>query len=209
MPTGMRPRLRRSLKSGQAASAGYGGADPGYFDPDAETSPLPDWALDPYKTDTPTFTPSSDDVYEDIESLLARYENQGFANTPTGDLSQSIDITGQRDIPDWDILPTVIPTPRSIRDVGTVTKIQPGEKLEGTTITEPDLSKNLPRVPGGEKTTPGKKATPGKTADKKGLDLDALAFLLGAMNQRPEQEEEYRLANIQPLGYDLMYGLRG
>jgi len=106
-------------------------------------------------------------------------------------------------------LPTVIPTPRSIRDVGTVTKIQPGEKLEGTTITEPDLSKNLPRVPGGEKTTPGKKATPGKTADKKGLDLDALAFLLGAMNQRPEQEEEYRLANIQPLGYDLMYGLRG
>jgi hypothetical protein len=31
----------------------------------------------------PSFTPPSDEVYEDIESLLARYEDQGYATQPT------------------------------------------------------------------------------------------------------------------------------
>ena len=245
--------------SGKAASAGYGGADPGYFDPDAETAPLPDWALDPYKDDITTqFTPGSDEVYEDIESLLARYENQGFADTPSSDLSQSIEVTGRRDnldidpwlqpfvdpeprmftvsegkpeqievtgkrqptpdvsIPDWDILPDVY-TPRSIRDVGNVTKVSPDEPLDGTKIIEPDLSVGLtPAVvsPAPKPATPGKAPTPSpapKAADK-GMDLSALFALLGAMGgqqptQAPSPYQTARIDTESPFG--LMYGMRG
>lgn len=202
--------------SGQAASAGYGGADQGFFDPDAETSPLPDWALDPYKDDTSTFAQSPDEAYEDIESLLARYENQGFADAPTGDVSQSIDITGRRetDIPDWDILPDVY-TPRSIRDIGTVTQVQPGEKLEGTEIKEPDLTTGLtPAVtaPAPKPATPGKAPTPSPApkAAKPGMDIGALFALLGAMGgqqptQAPAPYQTARINTESPFG--LMYGL--
>lgn len=218
----------------------------GYVEPEA--GDLPAWALDPYKTDTPTFTPSSDDVYEDIENLLLRYENEGFSSAPTGNVNQTVDVTaqlpglneevtledllpgtgrstdtaprtvmvsedkpatveivGKRDTtPDYteDLWPPI--DPKSIRDVGDVTKITPGEKLDGTDITEPDLSKDLPTVVGGTKTTGT------KTTAKPGMSTEDLMRLLLAMQgQRPEQEEDYRLFAGQPLGYELMYGLRG
>lgn len=216
--------------SGQAASAGYGGAETGgFFDPEAEDAEsyirsltnyeaalpqdtategageLLSWMLDPYKRDTAATT-SQDDVYEDIESLLARYEDQGFSTAPTGDLDQSVTVTGERERPDWDILPDVITTPRTIRDVGPVTQIKPGEKLEGTDITEPDLAKDLPKVVGGTKTTTTKS---GKPATQGGLDLSQLAFLIGMMQHKPKEEEQYQAAQWQPLDRELMYGLRG
>jgi hypothetical protein len=170
----------------------------GYY----EGTIIPDWDILPEARTT--FTPGSDDVYEDIESLLARYENQGFADTPSGATDQSIDITGEREgtiIPDWDILPDVVTTPRSIRDIGNVTKIAPGEKLEGTEIKEPDLAAGLkPAVTGGTK--------PGATKPaSSGPNLDSLMKALMLMQQRPqEQKEQYQLANM-PDYEDLMYGL--
>ena len=192
--------------SGKAASAGYGGADQGYFDEANEVMGLPAWAIDPYKTDTTSFTPGSDDVYEDIESLLARYTDQGSASTPTGEADQTITTTGRldKDIPDRDILPDAV-VPRSIRDVGNVTKVSPDEKLEGTDIAVPDLSKNLPTVQSGTKT--GTKTTT-KPAASGGLDLSALAFLLGMSQQRPEEEEQQATSPF-PEYEELMYGLKG
>lgn len=102
--------------------------------------------------------------------------------------------------------PTTGEPPRSIRDIGTVTQIQPGEKLEGTDITTPDLSKNLPTVPGKVKLPtkpPGKPSAPG------GVDLSQLAFLLGMMQHKPKEEEQYQAAEYQPFDRELMYGLRG
>lgn len=199
-----------TLPKGLTGDVDLSGADAieGFFEPGGEgyvppdASNLPDWALDPYKTNTPAFTPSSDDAYEDIESLLARYTDQGFSNAPTGDLSQIIDVTGTRDTTGTD----AGYTPRSIRDIGNVTQIQPGEKLEGTDITTPDLSKNLPTVPG--KTTLPKK-TPGKPTTQSGLDLSQLAFLLGMMQHRPKEQEQYQTAQWEPFDRELMYGLRG
>jgi hypothetical protein len=240
-------------------------AIPGFFDPggegyvDPNAGNLPDWALDPYKDTTATsFTPGSDDVYEDIESLLARYENQGFTDQPSGATDQTLEITGRRDdlnidpwlqpfvdperrvsvsedqpaqieitgkregtiIPDWDILPDAITAPRSIRDVGNVTKVSPDEKLEGTEIKEPDLVTGL--TPAKVDTTKTDTKTTTKTDTKtdtkpatpgSGMDLSALFALLGAMGgqgqdrQTPAQVNVARGTPESP--YGLMYDLRG
>jgi len=229
----------------------------GYVDPNAGN--LPDWALDPYKDTTATsFTPGSDDVYEDIESLLARYENQGFTDQPSGAIDQTLEITGRRDdlnidpwlqpfvdperrvnvsedqpaqieitgkregtiIPDWDILPDAITAPRSIRDVGNVTKVSPDEKLEGTEVKEPDLVTGL--TPAKVDTTKTDTKTTTKTDTKtdtkpatpgSGMDLSALFALLGAMGGQGQDRQAPAQANVargtpeSPFG--LMYNLRG
>jgi len=213
-------------------TGGYGGAETsGFYDAEEEqnfddlmaslaptSEPLPqgnediDALLSEYAgtgadtAATPTFTPGSDDVYEDIESLLARYEGQGFADQPSGATDQSVDITGSKDviIPDWDVLPDVVTSPRSIRDIGTVTKIGPDEKLEGTEIKEKDLAEDLKPV-----TTGGAKTSTTKTTDKKNeIDWSKLFALLGAMNRPQEQKEQYQTATGIPDYEDLMYGLR-
>lgn len=180
---------------------------PGYMEPDA--GDLPDWALDPYK---PTIDATADDWYQ--EGATPTYSGVPEwddaldialqAGKAPGELDQTIDVTGEREgtiIPDWDILPDVVTTPRSIRDIGTVTKIAPGEKLEGTEIKEPDLAAGLkPAVTGGTK--------PGATKPaSSGPNLDSLMKALMLMQQRPqEQKEQYQLANM-PDYEDLMYGL--
>jgi hypothetical protein len=103
---------------------------------------------------------------------------------------QTIGVTGTKET-----------TPRSIRDIGNVTKIAPGEKLEGTEIKEPDLAAGLkPAVTGGTK--------PGATKPaSSGPNLDSLMKALMLMQRRPqEQKEQYQLANM-PDYEDLMYGL--
>lgn len=211
--------------SGKTASAGYGGTDPGYFDPDAETRPLPAWALDPYGSQS-TFLPVSE-IIRERQGLEDRYpapqgqvgqETSLKTSVPPQDMArfleanitdpgtietilqeyypelyrQSYSVTGTKEDTGY--------TPRSIRDIGNVTQVQPGEKLEGADIVEPDLSKNLPKVPGG-----GAKAkTPSKQDPYKQV-MDTLALMQG---RRPE-EEEYELFNAKPFGYELMYGLRG
>ena len=240
--------------SGNDAIEGF--FDPGgegYVDPNAGN--LPSWALDPYKDTTPTsFTLGSDDVYEDIESLLARYENQGFTDQPSGTTDQTLEITGRRDdlnidpwlqpfvdperrvnvledqparveitgkregtiIPDWDILPDAITAPRSILDIGTVTKVGPDEKLEGTEIKEPDLVTGL--TPAKVDTTKTDTKTTTKTdtkpaTPKSGMDLSVLFALLGDMGgqgqdrQTPAQVNVARGTPESP--YGLMYDLRG
>lgn len=196
-----------ALPKGLAGDIDLSGADAieGFFAPGGEGYVEPG-----------SFAQSPDEAYEDIESLLARYENQGFADAPTGDLSQSIDITGRRetDIPDWDILPDVY-TPRSIRDIGNVTQVQPGEQLEGTEIKEPDLTTGLtPAVtaPAPKPATPGKAPTPSPApkAAKPGMDIGALFALLGAMGgqqptQAPAPYQTARINTESPFG--LMYGL--
>lgn len=248
--------MMRNVKtpvSGKSASAGYGGADPGYFDPDAETSPLPDWALDPYKDETkpgeyyagldkiidewdeadiipdtydtaPRTTMSPNDMAKFLE---ANIDDPGTVDQLMQDYfpdlyRQTIDVTGtlpKNDviIPDWDVLPPAVEPPKSIRDIGNVTKVSPDEKLEGTEITEPDLTVGLPPAvasPAPKPATPGKAPTPSpapKAADK-GMDLTALFALLGAMSgQQPTQAPSpYQTARIDaesPFG--LMYGMRG
>jgi hypothetical protein len=109
---------------------------PGYMEPDA--GDLPDWALDPYKDETAaSFTPGSDEVYEDIESLLARYDNQGFADTAPGDLSESIEVTGRRDNLDIDpwLQPFVDTDPRMF----TVTEGEPQTITVTGTLPKKDV----------------------------------------------------------------------
>jgi len=138
---------------------------------------------------------------------------------------QSIDVTGtlpKKDviIPDWDILPDAITAPRSIRDVGNVTKVSPDEKLEGTEIKEPDLVTGL--TPTKVDTTKTDTKTTTKTdmktdtkpaTPKSGMDLSALFALLGAMGgqgqdrQTPAQVNVARGTPESP--YGLMYDLRG
>jgi hypothetical protein len=241
--------------SGKAASAGYGGADPGYFDPDAETSPLPDWALDPYKDETKpgdyyagldrvinewdeadiipdtydTAPKTSMPPQEMARFLEANIDDPGTIDTLMQDYfpelyRQTITTTGtlpKKDviIPDWDMLPPAVEPPKSIRDVGNVTKISPDEKLEGTDITEPDLTTGLPKAvvtPAPKPADQGKAPTSGPTpspapkAEDKKTDLSALFALLGAMGgQQPTQAPApYQTARIDaesPFG--LMYGL--
>lgn len=132
---------------------------------------------------------------------------------------QTIEVTGKREgtiIPDWDILPDAITTPRSIRDIGTVTKVSPDEKLEGTEIKEPDLVTGL--TPAKVDTTKTDTTTTTKTDTKpatpgSGMDLSALFALLGAMGgqgqdrQTPAQVNVARGTPESP--YGLMYDLRG
>jgi hypothetical protein len=144
---------------------------------------------------TSTFTPGSDDVYEDIESLLARYENQGFANQPTGDLNESVNVTGTLPktdviIPDWDFMEVPDRTPGS-----------PTDTTPGTVLLDDD--RTVATTPG---TTGTKTTTPTKSASPKS-NLDSLMKALLLMQQRPqEQKEQYQLANM-PDYEDLMYGL--
>lgn len=118
---------------------------------------------------------------------------------------QSIDVTGTRETtptPDYtqDLFPPI--EPKSIRDVGPVTTISPGEKLEGTEIKEPDLAAGLKPA-----TTGGTKTTTKTTTDKKNeIDWAKLFALLGSMQRPQERQEQYQLANM-PDYEDLMYGL--
>lgn len=233
----------------------------GFFDPggegyaEPEASGLPAWALDPYKDDTPTFRPPSEEDYEELESILLRYPEQqlpqvepkttmspndmakfleaniddpGTIDTLMQDYfpelyAQRIETTAKRQptpeviIPDWDILPDVITTPRSIRDVGNVTKVSPDEPLEGTTITEPDLSVGLPpavTAPAPKPATPGKAPTPSPApkAESKDPNMAWLAALVGMLGQQqptqaPAPQQVARIDAESPFG--LMYGMRG
>ena len=220
---GLMPGAAKGSTAGQAASAGYGGADPGYFDPDAETSPLPDWALDPYKDETKpgdyyagldkivdewdeadiipgtydTAPKTSMPPQEMAKFLEANIDDPGTIDTLMQDYfpdlyRQTIGVTGtlpKNDviIPDWDFMEEPDRTPGS-----------PTDTTPGTVLPDDDRTSGTAPA-GGTKTT----AKPGMSTE------DLMKLLLAMQGQRPEQEEEYRLANIQPLGYELMYGLRG
>lgn len=148
------------------------------------------------------YAPSGMDPNEMAKFLEANVEDPGTIETLMQDYfpdlsRQTITTTAKQQPPAGE-------PPRSIRDVGPVTQIQPGEKLEGTDITTPDLSKNLPTVPGKLK-LPTKQ--PDKPATQGGLDLSQLAFLLGMMQQKPKEKEEQQAASPFPEYEDLMYGL--
>lgn len=137
---------------------------------------------------------------------------------------QTIDVAGKLDttsIPDYtqDLFPPI--EPKSIRDIGTVTKVSPDEKLEGTEIKEPNLAEGLTTVTGGgtaktdtktttktDTKTDTKPATPGSD-----MDPSALFALLGAMGgqgqdrQTPAQVNVARGTPESPYGF--MYDLRG
>ena len=221
--------------AGQAASAGYGGAETsGFFDPEAEDInsyiqslinaeealpkdvnkpgayygaepdqekyadedrllgkyPAPPQVVDPKTTMSPNdmnkFLEANIDDPGTIETIMQDYFPDLYRQTVT--------TTGQLKKDDTGFTPG-----RSIRDVGPVTQIKPGEKLEGTDIKEPDLSLNLPTVPGGGKT---------KKPSAEELHKQAISALLEMQRKRPEQEK-YELFSARPFGYDLMYGLEG
>jgi len=148
----------------------------GYVDPNAGN--LPDWALDPYKTETKpgeyyagldkiidewdeadiipdTYDPApktSISPQEMARFLEANIDDPGTIETLMQEYfpelyRQTIDVTGTKET-----------TPRSIRDIGTVTKVSPDEKLEGTEIKEPDLTTGLPPAKV-DATKPGTKTT--------------------------------------------------
>jgi len=110
---------------------------------------------------------------------------------------QTIGVTGtlpKNDviIPDWDFMEEPDRTPGS-----------PTDTTPGTVL--PDDDRTSGTAPAG-----GTKTTGTKTTTKPGMSTEDLMKLLLAMQgQRPEQEEDYRLFAGQPLGYELMYGLRG
>jgi hypothetical protein len=118
-------------------------AIPGFFDKGGEGyyegTIIPDWDVLPEARTT--FTPGSDDVYEDIESLLARYENQGFADQPSGATDQTLEITGRRD--DLNIDPWLQPFVDTERRVnlteGEPQTIEVTGKREGTIIPDWDI----------------------------------------------------------------------
>ena len=180
---------------------------------------------DTYDT-TPKTTMSPNDMSKFLE---ANIDDPGTIDTLMQDYfpelySQRIDVTGTLPkadviIPDWDVLPPAVEPPKSIRDVGNVTKISPDEKLEGTDITEPDLTTGLPKAvvspapkpaDQGRAPTSGPTPSPAPKAEDKKTDLSALFALLGAMGgQQPTQAPSpYQTARIDaesPFG--LMYGL--
>jgi hypothetical protein len=105
---------------------------------------------------------------------------------------QTIDVTGTKET-----------SPRSIRDIGTVTKIGPDEKLDIPTIPVPDLSVGLqPAVPGAK---PGAKPA----TEQKGTDWAKLFALLSAMQRKPEEEEQDLTASMFPKYGELAYGFSG
>lgn len=201
---------------------------PGYMPPDVAAFPE-DFGYVGDVSDVTEFLPA-EEVIRERNSLEDRYGQSAYTLDPKTSMSPvemsqfleaNIDDPGTIETLMQDYFPELYTqriettatrgdtgtAPRSIRDVGNVTQIQPGEKLDGTTVVEPDLSKNLPGAQVDKKTTPGKQATPAKTTDKKGPGIDALLAALAAMNQRPEKEEEQQAGADMPFYDDLMYGL--
>jgi hypothetical protein len=106
---------------------------------------------------------------------------------------QTIGVTGTKET-----------TPRSIRDIGTITKIDPSETLDIPAIPVPDLSVGLqPAVPGATK--PGTKPA----TEQKGTDWAKLFALLSAMQQRPEEKEQDLTTSMFPKYGELAYGFSG
>lgn len=204
--------------SASETTGGYGGAETsGFYDPDIEaglmyygsdpsqekyaeedrllgkypapvTQPEPKTAMDPMELNR--FLEANIDDPGTIETLMQEYYPDLYR--------QTIGVTGTKAAPDATYKPP------SIRDIGTVTKIAPGEKLEGTEIKEPDLAAGLkPAVTGGTKTAT-KPAAPAAQDDW----LRRLAFLLGANRPEDEEEQPYQLANV-PKYEDLAYGFSG
>lgn len=156
---------------------------------------------------TPKTTMSPNDMAKFLE---ANIDDPGTIETLMQDYypelyRQQIGITGKREEPEF--------TPgRSIRDIGDVTQIQPGEKLEGTDIPEPDLSVGLPTVPGTAPKPPGKPPTPPTQPTKPatpltGFDPRMLLALFG--NQQRPEEEPYRVAQTVASPFGTIYDTYG
>lgn len=220
----------------------------GYIDPSA--GDLPSWALDPYGTTSDAYYDSdpTQEKYAEEDRLLGKYPAPASIIDPKTSMSPQemsrfleaniddpviIDSVMQEYFPDLymqsiNVTGTIpnqgdITAPRSIRDIGTVTTISPDEKLEGTTIQEPDLSVGLPvaaaPAPAPRSPAPAPRApapaprSPAPSSAGSGLDLSALFALMGAM---ANQQQPTRTATGTSLArgtpespFGLMYKLRG
>ena len=209
----MRDMLRdvKTPVSGKAASAGYGGADLGYFDPDAETSPLPDWALDPYKDETKPgeYYAGLDkiiDEWDEADIIPDTYDTAPRTTMSPNDMAKfleaNIDDPGTIDTLMQDYFPELYR--ESIGVTGTLPKkdviipdwdvMEEPDRTPGTptdTTPQPPMPDDdrtvatTPAVtaPAPKPATPGKAPTPSPApkAAAKGTDLSALFALLGAM----------------------------
>jgi len=220
-----------------------GGSDDDYGD-------LPSWALDPYGTTSDAYYDSdpTQEKYAEEDRLLGKYPAPASIIDPKTSMSPQemsrfleaniddpaiIDSVMQEYFPDLymqsiNVTGTIpnqgdITAPRSIRDIGTVTTISPDEKLEGTTIQEPDLSVGLPvavaPAPAPRAPAPAPRApapaprSPAPSNAGSGLDLSALFAMMGAM---ANQQQPTRTATGTSLArgtpespFGLMYKLRG
>jgi hypothetical protein len=177
-----------------------------------EIDTTPDWAKIASETIQPRATAAeSNDLqsydiinnlpdqmfYELPEALSMQdlYQPPGILESPS-----TIEITGRRE---GAIIPDAVTTSPSIRDVGPVTTISPGEKLEGTEIKEPDLAAGLTTVTGGTTKT----GTTKTTTDQKKNEIDwaKLFALLGSMQRPEDKKEQYQLPNMPKYG-PLAYG---
>lgn len=173
------------------------------MEPDA--GDLPEWALDPYKPTIDVTAPATaDDWYQEGQtptySGVPEWDDALDIALQTGkvpgEVDQTATVTGTLPttgviIPDWDFMEEPDRTP------GSPTDTTPG-------AVRPDDDRTSGPTTGGTKTTGT------KTTAKPGMSTeDVMKSLLAMQGQRPEQEEDYRLFAGQPLGYDLMYGLRG
>ena len=219
---------KAALKSGQAASAGYGGADPGYFDPDAETSPLPDWALDPYKDETKPgdYYAGLDkivDEWDEADIIPGTYDTAPKTSMPPQEMAKfleaNIDDPGTIDTLMQDYFPELYR--QTITTTGTLPKNDviipdwdfmeepdrtpgsPTDTTPGTVLPDDDRTSGTAPV-GGTKTT----GTKTKTPSAEDLHKQAVSALL-AMQGKRQGEEKYSLFNAQPLGYELFYGMKG
>ncbi len=239
---------KAALKSGQAASAGYGGADIGDFFDSEEAQAVQD-DIASLLTRYPESVATDVSLFPEFDQPLLTQEPTNWAelyaqpttNPVTGETTVGADQSGypaqnfgvepQSDInavydsivkdrggfaSTWQ---TVGSDRIMVQDDGSAIGLntETGETYGLTADqTQRMVDAGLLNTTAsgydaaiGRTSTDGKKTTPGKAADKKGPGIDALLAALAAMNQRPEKEEDYRVANIQPLGYELMYGLRG
>jgi len=162
----------------------------------------------------PSFTPPSDEVYEDIESLLARYEDQGYATQPTTAMPpMELNRFLEANIEDPGTVETLMQEyypelyRQQIEVTGTPTERELFPEFDQPLLTaEPPAPAPTPApspapAPAPAPTPAAAPApSPAAAAKKKKDDLALLMMLSAMMTPQQKQEENYQLARILNLG---------
>jgi len=195
---------------------GYGGAEiSGFYDPEEETpSYFPEFdqpllTAEP-PAPAPSFTPPSDEVYEDIESLLARYEDQGYATQPTTAMpAMELNRFLEANIEDPGTVETLMQEyypelyRQQVEVTGTPTERELFPEFDHPLLTaEPPAPASTPAPSPAPAPTPAATPapSPAAAAKKKKDDLALLMMLSAMMTPQQKQEENYQLARILNLG---------
>jgi hypothetical protein len=163
----------------------------------------------------PSFTPPSDEVYEDIESLLARYEDQGYATQPTTAMPpMELNRFLEANIEDPGTVETLMQEyyPELYRQQVEVTGRQTPTETFYELPEAPSMQEPIYEQPPTPAPSPAPAPAPAPTpaaapapspaaaAKKKQDDLALLMMLSAMMTPQQKQEERTELARILNLG---------